>query len=139
MSDKTIQILGKEISRRDALKVGGIAGLGLAFSKPLMESIRPEMAFGQNYNTAPTGVNTCICEIFSKSADGVVILIMDGTHGITEIEVLEKSGVWYNVPSFTPGTTDPIYFTVNKFGDPSYIKIGHTAGNGVTMDCEFSF
>ena len=137
MSENTIRVLGKDISRRDALKVGGLAGLGLAFSKPLIEAVRPHVTWA---STNKAQANTGVCEESSRvEGSSITILIMDGTYGIANIEVLEKSGVWYSAPSYTPGTTDPILFTVNKFGSSSYIKIEHTAGNGVSATCEFTF
>jgi hypothetical protein len=41
----TIDLRQQRISRRDALKAGGIAAVGLAFSKPLIETLRPRTAF----------------------------------------------------------------------------------------------
>ena len=52
MSDKTIRILDHEITRRDALKAGGIAGLGLAFAAPVVRSVKPQRAFAQSYGSA---------------------------------------------------------------------------------------
>jgi hypothetical protein len=39
--------LGKPISRRSAIKAGGIAALGLAFSKPIIQTVYPQPAFAQ--------------------------------------------------------------------------------------------
>lgn len=39
------QLLERQISRRNALKAGGVAAVGLAFSKPLIETLRPRPAF----------------------------------------------------------------------------------------------
>ena len=44
----------REVSRRHALKLGGAAAAGVAFSKPLIETIRPKLAFGQGYDSEPT-------------------------------------------------------------------------------------
>ena len=46
-------VLTRRISRRNAIKAGGIAALGLAFSKPLINTIRPPPAFAQV--TGPPG------------------------------------------------------------------------------------
>ena len=43
--DKTIRILDREFTRRDAVKAGGLAGLGLAFAAPLIRSVTPLPAF----------------------------------------------------------------------------------------------
>jgi hypothetical protein len=43
-------ILSRAITRRQAIKAGGIAAVGLAFSKPLIETIYPKPAFA-NYVT----------------------------------------------------------------------------------------
>ena len=46
MSDKVVRILDRDVTRRDIIKAGGIAGVGLAFSKPLMSNLKPSKAFG---------------------------------------------------------------------------------------------
>ena len=46
------EFLKRRISRRQAIKVGGLAALGMAFSKPLLQTIRPKPAFA---NYVPTG------------------------------------------------------------------------------------
>ena len=40
-------LLGRPITRRTAIKAGGIAAVGLAFSKPIIETIHPRPAFAQ--------------------------------------------------------------------------------------------
>jgi len=47
------EITKRRISRRDAIKAGGIAAVGLAFSKPIIETIYPKAAFAQ-VSPAPT-------------------------------------------------------------------------------------
>jgi len=37
--------LGTEITRREALKIGGLGAVGLAFTKPLIDTIYPKPAF----------------------------------------------------------------------------------------------
>lgn len=46
-------LLAKQITRRDAIKAGGIAAVGLAFSKPLIETIYPKPAFAGYLVTDP--------------------------------------------------------------------------------------
>lgn len=49
MSNQIVnQYLTSKISRRQAIKVGGLAALGLAFSKPIISTIAPTPAFA-NY------------------------------------------------------------------------------------------
>ena len=43
--EQRINYLGRTVSRRKAIKVGGIAVAGLAFSKPLVDTVRPKPAF----------------------------------------------------------------------------------------------
>ena len=63
------EIQKRRISRRDAIKAGGIAAVGLAFSKPVIETIYPKAAFAQASPPPPTGpLGACI---FGASADGV--------------------------------------------------------------------
>ena len=56
LGGKAEEFLKRRISRRQAIKVGGLAALGMAFSKPLLQTIRPKPAFA-NY-VAPTGACT---------------------------------------------------------------------------------
>ena len=39
--------LRRKITRRQAIKAGGLAALGLAFSKPIIDTIRPTPLFAQ--------------------------------------------------------------------------------------------
>ena len=41
-------MLERRITRRSAIKAGGIAAVGLAFSKPIIETIHPPTAFAQS-------------------------------------------------------------------------------------------
>jgi len=43
------RFLTREVTRRQALKAGGIVALGLAFSKPLIETIHPPSVFANHY------------------------------------------------------------------------------------------
>jgi hypothetical protein len=43
--EPVVKFLKQRINRRQAIKVGGLATLGLVFSKPLIEAIRPMPAF----------------------------------------------------------------------------------------------
>ena len=49
--------LVRGVSRRAAMKLAGVAALGLAFAKPIIESVRPLPVFGSDYDPtkeAPT-------------------------------------------------------------------------------------
>ena len=46
--ERTIKYLNRAVTRRQAIKAGGIAAVGLAFSKPLIETLYPKPAFA-NY------------------------------------------------------------------------------------------
>ena len=51
----TMSRLNQHITRRQAIKVGGIAAIGLVFSAPLIQTLRPRSAFaGGNYRNAAT-------------------------------------------------------------------------------------
>ena len=41
------RMLERRITRRSAIKAGGIAAVGLAFSKPVIETLHPGPAFAQ--------------------------------------------------------------------------------------------
>ena len=45
MEDREQKLLDRRVSRRDAIKAGGIAALGLAFAKPVIETIYPKPIF----------------------------------------------------------------------------------------------
>ena len=48
MHDITSQQADHGVSKRAAIKAGGLAGAGLAFSKPLISGVRPKTAFGDS-------------------------------------------------------------------------------------------
>lgn len=54
LPEQKVQILNRAITRRQAIRAGGIAVVGLAFSKPLIETVMPKPAFAQ-YSTNITG------------------------------------------------------------------------------------
>ena len=52
--------LGSPITRRQAIKAGGIAAIGLVFAEPLIQTLRPRSAFAAgtaagSYRPAATG------------------------------------------------------------------------------------
>ena len=51
-------LIQSRVSRRTALKAGGIAALGLAFSKPLIQTIYPQPAFAQLSSAGLPGNDT---------------------------------------------------------------------------------
>ncbi|MFQ6029605.1 MAG: hypothetical protein ACE5Q6_19180 [Dehalococcoidia bacterium] len=51
-------LLERRVSRRDAIKTGGLAALGLAFSKPAIETIYPRPTFAQMSPVSPSGPKT---------------------------------------------------------------------------------
>ena len=110
----------QRITRRQAIKAGGIAAIGLVFSKPVIETIRPKSAFA-NYvvrdidNTPPThtvqGSYIGIRPGTSARVAELEIAVLDGQSGLCTIIVDGAStslGVQVDIPSFTPGTTDPV-------------------------------
>jgi hypothetical protein len=66
-------LLQKRISRRDAMKAGGIAAVGLAFSKPIIETIHPRPA---SANLSPVGR----CSVVNFTQPGIIT----GPTGIQE-------------------------------------------------------
>ena len=46
-------VLTRSISRRNAIKAGGIVALGLAFSKPIISSLHPPPAYAQALSAGP--------------------------------------------------------------------------------------
>ena len=59
------EILRRRISRRTAIKAGGVAAVGLAFSKPVIETIYPRPAFAQ---MSPIGK----CAVVNFSQPGII-------------------------------------------------------------------
>ena len=55
LGGKVGETLRQPITRRQAIRVGGLAALGLVFSKPLIETIRPKPAFAQYVSQPPSG------------------------------------------------------------------------------------
>ena len=53
-----VRILTRRITRRQAVKAGGIAAVGLAFSKPIISSLHPPPAFAQ---VSPGPDNGLVC------------------------------------------------------------------------------
>lgn len=51
--DKAANYLSRPFTRRQAIKAGGIAAVGLAFSKPLIETIYPKPAFANYVSIKP--------------------------------------------------------------------------------------
>ncbi len=57
---ETIKYLNRAVTRRQAIKAGGIAAVGLAFSKPLIETILPKPAFA-NYSIPVSNTKNKYC------------------------------------------------------------------------------
>ena len=49
--EPVVRFLKQRINRRQAIKVGGLASLGLVFSNPLIEAIHPKPAFANYINS----------------------------------------------------------------------------------------
>ena len=65
-----VRILTRRITRRQAVKAGGIAALGLAFSKPIISSLQPPPAFAQVLSPGPTPTQSCTAVITSVDIKG---------------------------------------------------------------------
>ena len=93
MPEKTIRVLNHEITRRDAIKAGGIAGLGLAFAAPVVRSIKPQRAFAQGYGPA--------CEAPS-------IVKLTSFSEVATYEVTDASGIaFFTVTGSSAGAENP--------------------------------
>ena len=122
MSDKTIRIFDHEITRRDAIKAGGVAGLGLAFSKPLIDTLRPRAAFGQaSYNPCADVDPPEFTE--TSNAQQFTCTVVDSESGLASIDVASVDNATITIPAFTPCTNDPVDVMVqviNIFVDASW-------------------
>ena len=58
-NDTIKRYLNRPITRRQAIKVGGLAALGLAFSKPIIDTIRPTPIFAHGYGGDGGGSDGC--------------------------------------------------------------------------------
>lgn len=52
-------IAERHITRRQVIKAGGIAALGLAFSQPVISTIRPDTVFAAGYQPGPPSTGCC--------------------------------------------------------------------------------
>ena len=65
-----VRILTRRITRRQAVKAGGIAALGLAFSKPIISSLHPPSALAQVITPGPTLTQPCTAAFTSVTISG---------------------------------------------------------------------
>lgn len=65
--DRIASHLQKRISRRQAMRAGGIAALGLAFSKPIIDTIRPQSAYA-SVSGGPTTKFKCVVNVMYKGS-----------------------------------------------------------------------
>ena len=65
------KVFNRPATRRQVIKAGGIAALGFAFSKPLIETLRPAIAFASGGNIVATpALETIIIEAEDMVLDG---------------------------------------------------------------------
>ena len=84
------KITQRRISRRAAIKAGGIAAVGLAFSKPLIETIYPKSAFAQASPKPPTGpLGACVIGSFDQIGVGSQ---GEGCFELTQAECTAQGG-----------------------------------------------
>ena len=89
--DKTIRILDHEITRRDAIKAGGLAGVGLAYAAPIVRSVKPLRAFAQGY--APScATTTDFDDEFHDAGSGNVEICVTDPSRIASIVVTAAGG-----------------------------------------------
>ena len=93
------EIQKRRISRRDAIKAGGIAAVGLAFSKPVIETIYPRPAFaqlspgdGMTQIDPPTLNPLGACHFGPIGSDGVDA--QQPCSLLTESQCREQGGSW---------------------------------------------
>ncbi|MCH8282461.1 MAG: hypothetical protein IIC96_17500 [Chloroflexi bacterium] len=97
------QILKRRITRRQAVKAGGIAALGLAFSKPIISSLLPPSALAQVITPGPTPTQPCTAAIRSVTISGAELLDEAGTRLYTS--AVDSSCGDCNVGNCDPVTT----------------------------------
>ena len=78
-------LLEKRISRRDALKAGGITALGLAFSRPVIQTIHPRPA---SANLSPVGRCSVIEFTQPGTITGPIKIELNGEYIYTSINPL---------------------------------------------------
>ena len=64
--ERAIKYLNRAVTRRQAIKAGGIAAVGLAFSKPLIETLYPKPAFA-NYAVGRPSIEWAVDDIDTGS------------------------------------------------------------------------
>ena len=77
-----VDILGQRITRRSAIKSGGIAAMGLAFSKPVIETINPRPAFAQLSPPPTEPAPPLSCLVSWWPGDGNANDIIGNNHGM---------------------------------------------------------
>ena len=115
---KVTKYLETRITRRQAVKVGGVAALGLVFSKPIIETIRPTPAFA-SYQMK-VGKPSIEWGIPGPQIDPNLELDDDGEGNDIELETDVAAATTYtvraslcNVSDDTPVTIDDWLFTYN--------------------------
>ena len=109
MPDKTIRVFDGVITRRDAVKAGGIAGLGLAFSRPLVRTLRPANAFGQASYTDCRADRNIPTVIASQLRDGIwPVVVQDSQIGLSSITPRDLRNMTAEIPAFAICATEPV-------------------------------
>ena len=138
--DRSEDYLKRRITRRQAIKAGGIAALGLAFSKPVIETIRPKSAFAQGqYRTIESGVtllfrndigmngNTNLRPLNQDhpvvNAAGMTIVLAFDTSGLTHPQI----GNNHILRSGETGS-----FKIDATNSPEFEEYGSRISNGDT-------
>ena len=124
MREKTIRILDREVTRRDALKAGGIAGVGLAFSKPLMTALRPNPAFGQvSYGPCASDTTPPTISEPSQSSSVFTCTFQDTEIGLQSIDVTVLENMTAEIDPFVECTNDPVTVTVTHLNTNAFAEV----------------
>lgn len=110
--------MAKRVTRRNAIKAGGIAAVGLAFSRPLIETIAPKPAYATfgNYANVPTTTSICLScidfeadELGSALAAGTTVAEQWAWFGIHAAALRKGALLPSPAPANTPGPGVPFH------------------------------
>ena len=128
------EVLSREVSRRKALQVGGVAALGLAFSKPLVTSILPRPAFaGAGYGppTFPCPEDIDFNNPIYGFTKGCVVADLDQPGFAILVSTIPNSGTPAGHPAVIFDSAMPTSITGNDFDLGTANQLAPGGGPGI--------
>ena len=137
LQDGAEAVVKRNITRRTALKAGGVAAVGLAFSSPLIRTIRPKPAFA-GYGSVTTASGGTV--FLSPLDDGTIVNYGDDTTpdvvdtaGVMVGMLLTGYGEYRGIAEFDVsgvdfgGVSEAVFRLHKKGGGPAIDLHGYTS------------